>query len=917
VIPKDTPKDTPKETPKANPKEDPKKGGTTTPPKATDPKANTGPANPDKVGNPDTNTTAAKPMVPAETFAPVDPSKLRDPSNLLPGQSVSVIKVNMDRLRSTPMYSAFFDKSMLDFFLTMLTFEAADVESVHFCMCDADREPFVLIRTKKPFTSQITNKLDIELSSLPMAHGRKLFLIKQNGLVSSIGKVFNGDYIMGRDKALITDPAAAKAEAAKQMGMHIYDSQTLAIGDLNIVARWLGEMNKAGELPYQTEVAPPGGIAPPAGGAAPANPGGRGGKAGEPAPAPAPAADGSTPPGEKLFDSRGDYRTIRPDLKQMLNKCDYKDKSPPVLLWADMIEQRTFMDKRSEDDLGANDNIYYIIKELSRSIVIAGAGIQEFRRENIIGTLVVKCTSEEDAKNASEKRFKEFIERQLLGFFEGVLGTKIEGWTATNAGRGGAAGAGDTGGQDFTKSKLTLQHNDFYVTLDMDLKVAPENWNKLIQPYIVSQITQMKGRMAILSGETSWHSLSSRFARVVSERKEFPQGALPRNTTPARFGLPWPPEQRASFLVELLPYLNQGGLRSTIQDKKLAWYDKANIKAAQTWVPQFLVPYYPQSAWRAEHPAAHEERGGLIPLGATNFVGIAGLGLDAARYSPTNPEHAKLIGMTGYEWGSKPGEVTDGLSNTIYMLQVPPGFNRPWIAGGGATLMGVDDRASNPLLDFTSPDAAGKRGTYALMGDGAVRYLPENMDAKAFKAMVTRAGGETIDDMNGKYPKLPVPKSIEAELKGGSGSLLDLVMGTPKKNDRSKIDAPELQKMQGKWKVSFLFSQGKSVPSGQLDEMEMTLDIEDTRITNHVKDAPDTAMIIALLDPKATPKRIGRVPEGAKAMDPGIYSLDSDGKKLRIRFRKEPRNADDYPKELAVPQEGDTDTYIELTKIQG
>ena len=42
------------------------------------------------------------------------------------------------------------------------------------------------------------------------------------------------------------------------------------------------------------------------------------------------------------------------------------------------------------------------------------------------------------------------------------------------------------------------------------------------------------------------------------------------------------------------------------------------------------------------------------------------------------------MGLTGYDWGSKPEEVTDGLSNTIYLMQTPPGLQQPWIAGGGA-----------------------------------------------------------------------------------------------------------------------------------------------------------------------------------------------------------------------------------------
>ena len=420
-------------------------------------------------------------------------------------------------------------------------------------------------------------------------------------------------------------------------------------------------------------------------------------------------------------------------------------------------------------------------------------------------------------------------------------------------------------------------------------------------------MTQMKGRMAVLSGETSWYSLSTKFARVVAERKQFPTGTMARDTKPERFGLPWPPDHRTSFIVELLPYLNHGGLRSQIQEKKFAWYDNKNMKAATTWIPELLVPYYPQSAWRAHHPLAEQ---GQAALGATNFVALSGLGLDSARFNPTKPEHAKLVGITGYDWGSNPAEITDGMSNTIYMIQVPPGFTRPWIAGGGATVMGVDDRATNPILDFVHTEPKGKRGTYALMADGSVRHIPENVDPAVFKAMVTRAGGEALSDLDTKLPKLPMPKGMETELKGGSkGPAI-----AKKADDRSKIDAPELQKLQGKWKVSFVYTHGASIPSGVLDKLELTMDLEDARMTGHTKDQADKSDIIEVLDPKATPKRIVVKSDGK--LENGVYSLDSDGKKLRIRMRTEPKDDKDFPAEVTVPKEGEKDDYVEMTKVQ-
>ena len=371
--------------------------------------------------------------------------------------------------------------------------------------------------------------------------------------------------------------------------------------------------------------------------------------------------------------------------------------------------------------------------------------------------------------------------------------------------RGGGFGAG-TGGQGpgSNPSFIQVSLSDKATILGMEILWNEERYKRTILPLIVTLGNQLKGRMAVLSGETTWHSLAAAFPKLkAAGNKPFPRGTLEREVVAERFGMPFPPEQRVSFLADLLPFLGKGGLRSTIQEKKYPWYAKENLAAAESWVPEFLVPYYPQTAWRASHPMAE----GKV-LGATNFVGLAGLGLDAARYNPsTNPEHAKKVGITGYDWGSTPAEITDGMSNTIYMIQAPPGVQRAWISGGGATLVGVDDSLANPISDFvhTAPDK--KRGTYVLMADGSVRWVTENIDAKVFKGMVTRAGGETLGDLDKLTPKVDPPKGKTVEIRGGSATA-PKTTATPAPRDDSKIEVAELQKLQGDWKVTMIITRG-------------------------------------------------------------------------------------------------------------
>jgi hypothetical protein len=295
---------------------------------------------------------------------------------------------------------------------------------------------------------------------------------------------------------------------------------------------------------------------------------------------------------------------------------------------------------------------------------------------------------------------------------------------------------------------------DTVVHLEAHLIWREEKWPTSILVGMNRLFGQMKGRMSVLSGETDWFNLAASFPKVIRDRGQFPRGTLERDARAERYGLPFPPEQRVSFLAELLPYLGRGSVRTAIQEKKFAWYDKENLSAAETWIPEFLVPTYDQSFWRARHELAPE-----ATLGATNYVGIAGLGRDAARYDPNDPDAKKKVGMVGYDWLSKPEDVTDGLSNTIYMIQVPPGLQRPWIAGGGATVVGIDDSGGDPFQEFVSRMPDGKRGTHVLMGDGSVRWVKEGIDPKTFRAMTTRAGGESLDALDTLAPVLKAKRT--------------------------------------------------------------------------------------------------------------------------------------------------------------
>jgi hypothetical protein len=336
-------------------------------------------------------------------------------------------------------------------------------------------------------------------------------------------------------------------------------------------------------------------------------------------------------------------------------------------------------------------------------------------------------------------------------------------------------------------SYIDLVRIEDQLLVSVNLNWPPSAYRLAVAPRMDGVTNQIKGKMAVFSSEFSWHAVAAAGPKAQAALKAFPRGTAHRSQTGAnRLGLDYPPVQRVSFFADLLPHMGRGQLHSTV-NKNLAWYDDKNLPAAGAWVPELLVPYYPQSAWRANSPYAPDH-----VLGATNYVGVAGVGLDAARYNPADPEMKTKVGITGYGWGSKAEEVTDGLANTIYLLQTPPGLQQPWLAGGGATVRGLDERDPMAGFRFTHPGQA-KPGTYALMGDGSVRYVPADIDPKVLLAMSTRAGGEALADVETHAPKVEPPKKKPADApkpedKKPEGKTTDPKPADPKATDPKATD---------------------------------------------------------------------------------------------------------------------------------
>jgi prepilin-type processing-associated H-X9-DG protein len=195
-------------------------------------------------------------------------------------------------------------------------------------------------------------------------------------------------------------------------------------------------------------------------------------------------------------------------------------------------------------------------------------------------------------------------------------------------------------------------------------------------------------------------------------QRSFPMGCFGPGSTP---------EERLSWMVALLPYLDQGSLFKQFDVEK--GY-ALNHPAAQTNINAFLCP-----------AANQAEAAGAV----THYIAMSGIGHNAA----WQPAGAARNGFMGYDRLTSMAMIEDGTSNTIALMETRVALG-PWACGGPSNLRGFDP-ADLPLHGDQRPFAGHAGGMHAAMADGSVRFIRASIEPKKLAAAITIAGGEPVD----------------------------------------------------------------------------------------------------------------------------------------------------------------------------
>lgn len=153
--------------------------------------------------------------------------------------------------------------------------------------------------------------------------------------------------------------------------------------------------------------------------------------------------------------------------------------------------------------------------------------------------------------------------------------------------------------------------------------------------------------------------------------------------------------------VLLLPFMEEAGLYKQ-WNKDKAWDSPENAALSATDIRIFM------------HPAAANRK-----PGQTDYLFLTGPG------TCFDPKH---VGPMKFH------HITDGLSNTIWMVEVK-----------NSTASWAEPKEIDIGQQSVPTDGITPRGVGVLFGDGSVRTIPKDANPLYFQKAATRAGGEILD----------------------------------------------------------------------------------------------------------------------------------------------------------------------------
>jgi prepilin-type processing-associated H-X9-DG protein len=202
-----------------------------------------------------------------------------------------------------------------------------------------------------------------------------------------------------------------------------------------------------------------------------------------------------------------------------------------------------------------------------------------------------------------------------------------------------------------------------------------------------------------------------------------------------------PPERRLSWLVGILPYLEQGTAFQRF-DLNRPVDEEPNVSAADARLHNITCPSSVSLDWSGNDPQP--------PTPVLHYVGVSGVGADAAELGQLDPRH----GAFGYNRRTTiSGGFPDGLGSTLLLAEAAHEAGH-WAHVGRSTVRAFvpeDAPYIGPGRTFGGFHAADLKlfwssGTMmnVAMADGSVRVVRGDIDPTVLDALATVNGRESL-----------------------------------------------------------------------------------------------------------------------------------------------------------------------------
>ena len=168
------------------------------------------------------------------------------------------------------------------------------------------------------------------------------------------------------------------------------------------------------------------------------------------------------------------------------------------------------------------------------------------------------------------------------------------------------------------------------------------------------------------------------------------------------------PEKRLGWAVSILPFIEQYAFYEQIRLRQ-GWQDEDEF-LSDVKIPTYQNP----SMVRA-----------TAPEDSLDYLGVAGLGPDAARLDKSAPS----AGVFGYDRKTQIRDITDGTSSTLMVADSTEPV--PWFSGH----LSIRGFTVEPYIN--GPDGFGSYhpgGMQAALADGSVRFISESIDSLIMEA---------------------------------------------------------------------------------------------------------------------------------------------------------------------------------------